>query len=50
VRRFTLITLIVLFALIVVAAVWQVLLAGGDRPRFPGPVPGTPYPTLTPSA
>ena len=50
VRRFTFITLVVLFALIAAAAIWQVLLAGGDGPRFPGPAPGTPYPTVTPSA
>jgi len=50
VRRFTFITLVVLFALIVAAAIWQALLAGGDGPRFPGPAPGTPYPTVTPSA
>ena len=44
-RRFTLITIIVLFLLIVAAAVSQLILAGGDRPRFPGPVPGTPFPS-----
>ena len=44
-RRFTLFTIIVLFLLIVVAAISQLILAGSDRPRFPGPVPGTPLPT-----
>jgi hypothetical protein len=50
VRRFTLITIIVLFALIVAAAVYQLVLAGSDRPRFPGPVPGTPLPTAPAAA
>jgi hypothetical protein len=45
VRRFTLITIIVLFALIGAAAVWQLVLANRDRPRFPGPELGTPLPT-----
>ncbi len=45
VRRFTLITLICLFLLIGAAAVYQMVLASGDRPRYPGPVPGTPLPT-----
>jgi hypothetical protein len=47
VRRFTLITIIVLFLLIVAAAIYQLVLAGGDRPRFPGPVPGTPLPSAS---
>jgi hypothetical protein len=46
VRRFTLITIIVLFALIAAAAVYQFTLAGRDRPRYPGPVDGTPLPAL----
>jgi hypothetical protein len=45
VRRFTLITIIVLCLLIVGAAISQLILAGSDRPRFPGPVPGTPFPS-----
>ena len=44
-RRFTLITIIVLFLLIAAAAISQLVLASGDRPRFPGPVPGTPFPS-----
>jgi hypothetical protein len=50
VRRFTLITIIVLFSLIVAAAIYQLMLAGKDAPRYPGPVEGTPLPTFTPSA
>jgi hypothetical protein len=45
VRRFTLITIVVLFALIAGAAIWQIGLASGDQPRFPGPEPGTPLPS-----
>lgn len=49
-RRFTLITIICLFLLIGAAAVYQMAIASGDRPLYPGPVPGTPFPTsvLTP--
>jgi len=50
VRRFTLITIIVLFGLIVAAAIYQLMLAGRDRPLYPGPVSGTPFPTVSPSA
>jgi hypothetical protein len=50
VRRFTLITIVVLFALIVAAAIWQLVLADSDRPRFPGPAPGTPLPSVSPRA
>jgi len=49
VRRFTLITIVVLFALIAVAALYQLVLANRGEPRFPGPVPGTPLPTATPN-
>jgi hypothetical protein len=49
VRRFTLITLIALFVALAAAMIFQLLLAGGDGPRFPGPVPGTPLPTVSPS-
>ena len=49
-RRFTLITIIVLFGLIVAAAIYQLMLAGKDTPRYPGPVKGTPYPTPSASA
>jgi len=47
VRRFTLITIVVLFALIVAAAVYQLMLAGSDAPRYPGPQPGTPLPSAS---
>lgn len=46
-RRFTLVTIVVLFVLIAAAAVWQLILAGRDQPRFPGPELGTPFPTAT---
>jgi hypothetical protein len=44
VRRFTLITIICLVVLLAGAAVVQLVIAGGDREPYPGPVPGTPYP------
>ena len=44
-RRFTLITLIVLFVLLVGAAVYQLTLANRGEGPFPGPVQGTPLPT-----
>ena len=44
-RRFTLITLIVLFVLLVGAAVYQLTLASRNEGPFPGPVDGTPLPT-----
>jgi hypothetical protein len=47
VRRFTLITIVVLFGLIAAAAVYQLALATRDQPRYPGPGPGTPLPTTT---
>jgi hypothetical protein len=37
VRRGTLIALIVLFSLLVGAAIWQIQLANKDRGPFPGP-------------
>ncbi|HVH53173.1 MAG TPA: hypothetical protein VNA32_03485 [Actinomycetota bacterium] len=43
-RRFTLITIICLAVLLVGAAVAQLVIAGGDREPYPGPVSGTPYP------
>lgn len=49
-RRFTLITIVVLFALIIAAALYQLVLANRGAPRFPGPVPGTPLPTAAPDA
>ncbi len=48
-RRFTLITIVVLFVLIVGAAVYQIALANRDQAPFPGPLEGTPFPSLTPS-
>ena len=48
-RRFTLITIIVLFTLLAGAAAYQLVLANRDTTRFPGPVKGTPLPTLTPT-
>jgi hypothetical protein len=45
-RRFTLITIVVLFALIIGAAVYQIALANRDQPPFPGPVEGTPLPSV----
>jgi hypothetical protein len=47
-RRFTLITLIVLFVLLVGAALYQLTLANNDAGPFPGPVEGTPLPTASP--
>lgn len=47
-RRFTLITLIVLFALLVGAALYQLTLANRDLGPFPGPVQGTPLPPAAP--
>jgi len=48
-RRFTLITLIVLVALLVGAAIYQLTLANRDVGPFPGPVHGTPLPSAAPS-
>ena len=48
-RRFTLITIVVLFALIIGAAVYQIALANRDQAPFPGPVEGTPLPSFTPT-
>jgi hypothetical protein len=45
VRRATLITIICLFVVIGVAAVYQMILASSDRPRYPGPNIATPFPT-----
>jgi hypothetical protein len=44
VRRGTLITVICLFVLIGIAAVYQMTIASGGR-HYPGPRPGTPFPT-----
>ena len=48
-RRFTLITIIVLFGLIVGAAIYQVALANRDQAPYPGPAEGTPLPSIAPS-
>jgi hypothetical protein len=45
-RRFTLVTIIVLFALLAGAALFQLVLANRGDERFPGPVSGTPLPSL----
>jgi hypothetical protein len=45
-RRFTLVTLIAIFLLLIVATIFQVLAAGGHS-RYPGPTRGTPFPTVT---
>jgi hypothetical protein len=45
VRRWTLITLVCLFLMLAGAAVYQLVLAGRDVERYPGPVEGTPFPT-----
>lgn len=47
-RRFTFIAILVLFALIIGAGIYQVALAGRDQARYPGPVEGTPLPTVAP--
>jgi len=44
VRRFTLITIIVLFAAIAGAAIFQLTLASRDQAPYPGPVSGSPLP------
>lgn len=48
-RRFTFVTLIVLFALLVGAAIYQLVLASDGRERFPGPSEDTPLPAIVPS-
>jgi len=49
VRRFTLITIIVLSVLIAGAAIYQIALASRDQAPYPGPISGTPLPQVTPS-
>jgi hypothetical protein len=44
VRRFTKITLVVLFALLAIAAIAQFTMGGPDI-SYDGPVPGTPLPS-----
>ena len=48
-RRFTFITIVVLFVLIAGAALYQIVIANEDRAPFPGPVSGTPLPSIAPS-
>jgi hypothetical protein len=48
VRPFTRLVLIILFVLIVVAAIAQFTMGGPDRP-YPGPVSGTPIPSISPA-
>ena len=45
-RPFTKLTIIVLFALLAGAAVYQIVLASHDRPPYPGPSTGTELPSL----
>jgi hypothetical protein len=49
VRRFTFITIVVLFGLIAGAAVYQIAIANEERAPYPGPVEGTPLPSIAPS-
>jgi hypothetical protein len=46
VRRATLVTIICLFLLLGVAAVYQMVLASRGGPAYPGPNTDTPYPTV----
>ncbi len=46
-RRFTFITLVVLFVLIAATAIYQLVLANREQAPFPGPELGTPLPSLT---
>lgn len=47
-RPFTKITIVVLFVLLIVAAIAQFTIGGPAEP-FPGPVPGTPLPVVSPT-
>jgi hypothetical protein len=47
VRPFTKITLMVLFVMLMGAAVYQLTIASRSQDPYPGPVPGTPYPGLS---
>jgi hypothetical protein len=49
VRRATLVTIICLFVLIGVAAVYQMVLASNDGPTYPGPNLTTPFPSVVTS-
>lgn len=48
-RPATRLTLIVLFALLLATALYQLTIGGPDSADYPGPVPGTPLPTTTTS-
>ncbi len=49
-RRFTLITIICLLALLAAAAIYQIVLASRNHKPYPGPVSGTPFPSTTVTA
>jgi hypothetical protein len=49
VRRATLVTIICLFVLIGIAAVYQMVLASSDSPTYPGPNLQTPFPSVVAS-
>ncbi len=46
-RRFTLIVIICLFLVIGAAAIAQIVIASRNHDPYPGPVPGTPFPTAS---
>lgn len=46
-RPGTRIAIVALAALLLAAAAYQVVLASADRTPYPGPVPGTPLPTVS---
>lgn len=46
-RPATRLTLVVLFALLLATALYQLTIAGPDNAEYPGPVPGTPLPTAS---
>jgi len=47
VRPFTKLAIACLLGLIVAGAVYQLVLANRDHARYPGPVPGTPFPSIS---
>jgi hypothetical protein len=49
VRRPTLITLIVLFSVLVAAAIWQLQISTEDRAPLPGPTSPGELPSLSPA-
>jgi hypothetical protein len=49
VRRPTLITLIVMFSLLLGAAIWQLLIAGQDLGPYPGPTSPGQLPSISPA-